>query len=275
MALWRAEALRKRGKSGDAEALLRASIDLFPGETRRRDEVRVTFPYNSENHLSYALLSRMAVDGIERSSLLHAAFVRSWSYERATIGDSPGVLAAIEESALARRARDLRDEARRDLDQLVEVAGFVMTRSPLCTPIDAGWGVAAERRMTFIPEFARAYLAVELSEADTDLAAEVLSTYARDGVILAHLGTEIRRIYERKNESGPLVGDPIRYLPGDRMLTILLADIARFRSVGLTLGELRAWYGLVDDAAALRRVERALRGLRQRERQDSARTLGR
>jgi hypothetical protein len=266
--LWRARAQIEAGDVEGARRELFASVAYFPGDPGKRSDLFMGFAYNWQNHLSYAALSEISLDDGERRAWMDKALERSEELEQELLGDSAADLArASREDLLAETDRIVTENLRTAPSRHPVTGAVVAFGSPTWRRESTSSGPTVARSMTVLPElFERYYydplVAVQLrSPSVRAIAVDVLLARRGEPAELALTARDIASIYEGDVAEAPaMVIDPPYYRPGDRLLSLLLADIAKRLFAGLTEAELRAGYGLSQDrglaqSAALKLAE--------------------
>ncbi|MCB9613161.1 MAG: hypothetical protein H6721_32495 [Sandaracinus sp.] len=268
--LWRARAHIEAGRASDARSELLESLRVFPGVPGRRTEVSMGFPYNWENHLAYAKLGTLTEDPRERERCVADAIARSEEHELFVLGDTSESLHALGRTALIDVARHVAAENvqiehtfRRDVGQAV-----ALRISPLLRRVDTEEGTLAVRQMTVVPRlFAEYQAAAPSGETPLEVVADVVVAYARRPAQLVSKMHEVCSLYRVGDEEAEVYGRPRLYHPGDRVVSVLLADLARRVYAGLSVSEVRAAYGLVQDEGLRASGQVKLESLRAREMQ--------
>ena len=146
--------------------------------------------------------------------------------------------------------------------------GCVFLVSPVWTPDGKG---RAQRSFTIVPKGRAAY-----SDAAQDGALlkspelRTLIANAARTIDLVHAEEvleDISEMFEGDKDDAPRLGGSLKYEPGDRFVSLLLADAARLRAIGATLPEIRARYAGEETADLLLKMVEALQ---KDAREDSA-----
>ena len=266
MMLWRARALMLDGQNEAARAELLRSIGWFAGDPEKRADLFMGFPYNWENHLAYAALAEISPTE-ERFGWLAKAFERSEEFERFVVGDSADELRVLDASEVADRVLEITAENADPAKQLPVASGVTMIASPLRTRVELETEMVADRRMTIVPTLCVQYQSAGTIDSSElcQLITDVIAAHSADAARLAIMTAEIRDIYEGGNDEAPSLGQPRAYRAGDRMVSLLLADVARRSFAGLTLPELRATYGVSSDDTMRKQAEFKMVNLTARE----------
>ncbi|MEM9864249.1 MAG: hypothetical protein AAF938_21800 [Myxococcota bacterium] len=265
MMLWRAHGLAEEGRDDAARAELRASIAFFPGSEGKRSGIRMPFAYNWENHLSYALLADLS-EGAERARYFDEALARSEDFELERLGDSHEALQGLSVAAVVRRAEAIGAENAAETKTLAMGPGVTMVTSPIRRRAESEGGVVSEQVMTIVPDFMARYRSAEVGGVQElgALIVEIPRTSSA-GALLSLL-EDVRSIFESGNDDAPALRSADRaYECGDRIVSMLLADLRRRTFAGLSMRELRAEYGLSEDAPARQTALHKMTDLRLRE----------
>lgn len=265
--VWRAHALAREGRVEEALVQLHALAHDFPGDPRGRGRRVRGWRYNTENHATYAALCGLASRERRRREFMRSALERSEEYERHLLGDTGAELATLSAADLRARARRVfRECAERSREASIG-RGLLSTLSPIFVPRTGALGRVASRPMSTIPAFVRSYLpAHALRGRDVSaLVGEVVWVHAVDPAVLVELTSEVRDLFEYGNEETTLAERTIPYQTGDRIVSLLLADIGRCLAAGLSPDELRVWYGVQHDPSRRRALALRLRRFADRE----------
>lgn len=149
--------------------------------------------------------------------------------------------------------------------------GCVLLMSPIWTPDGKG---QAQRSVTLVPKGCAAYSDAAQDGAllkSTELRALVANAARTiDPLVAERVLAEISEIFEGDKDEAPRLGGGLRYEPGDRLVSLLLADAARCRALGATLPELKARYA----GEATADLDAKLEAAREKEASEAISALG-
>lgn len=248
--LWRAEKMLEAGDTASALAELRRSIAAFAGDPKRRGELRMGFPYNWENHLSYAMLADSEPALQAKAEWLEKALARSEELELARIGDTPAQIRSVGKDALLARTRVLaRENAQPAAANLPPMEGMRLVPSPIRVRAERGKEIVAERSLVLVPALMAEYQppGVGTGEPFCQAVTDVLWASVDRPAHLAALTDDVRCLYEGDRDEAPKIEGSAKYEIGDRLLTLLLADARRAEYAGVTPDEYRARGGAIQD----------------------------
>jgi hypothetical protein len=250
MYLW-AQHAREQGRLAEARMELERAIGLYPGDPGRRDVgPPLGAVMNTENHLVYLAMAELSPDGGEGHYRM--ALERSAALQRTEM--DADALPKVERNALLGDLRRMAQDALSSSGAFAEWRGGVspaLFQSPLWSPTLDGH---VRREPTLLPrEFARYChdgAQAERLATDAELQDVIVSAYdklRRAPLELLVATRDVRWIY--RAQSGGVTGDDARndarpYAPHHKMLSSLMADVARKVAAGLTLAEIRATLGL-------------------------------
>ena len=122
--------------------------------------------------------------------------------------------------------------------------------------------------MTVVPRlFAEYQAAAPSGETPLEVVADVVVAYARRPAQLVSKMHEVCSLYRLGDEEAEVYGRPRLYQTGDRVVSALLADLARRVYAGLSVAEVRVAYGLVEDEGLRASGQVKMESLRAREMQ--------
>jgi hypothetical protein len=240
--LWRAAKHLEDGDEGAAKAVLLGSIARFPGDPERSGEVTMGFPYNAENHLSYAMLAQLEPHLEKRATWLEQALARSDEYLRAELGDDAEELRGAGRPFLAARVLVLASENATPAQEARAMGGMTICASPTRTLTERGDRQLAQRSLTLLPSLMAQYQPARdvANEAWREAVLDVLWAHLDAPGFLLALTGDVRDLYEGDRDEAPSVEGAADYEIGDRLLSLLLADARRCEYAGLSPDDFRA-----------------------------------
>jgi len=248
------------GEDGEARRFALASVRLHPGDPLEVSQ-KARAADNAQNHLAWALLAQIT-DGAEQERWYVGALERSPDYMAAQLGARPAALVETSHADLAEAAREIVQAnlaAAAKQQRPAGAGGPVEFPSPIWT---------TPRQQVLLPEeFLGLYVAgpgASIVQDDTWLAVAIdaFERLRGDPVQLLLATHEIRSIYLREDLFAPPPSDGT---PMDKMLSALIADVARKAAAGLTQTETAATLGAEADAQTLALARTKLREQRERE----------
>lgn len=251
-------------RDGDFDAARRLALDsvrLHPGDPLEAGVDAEAPGANRQNHLAWALLAQLS-DGAERERWYVGALERSSTYLAAQLGAPPEALLAPERDHLFGRARAIVAEnlaAMRTPAAPAGADGPVEIRSPIRT--------GDERKVLLPAPFLQLYArnpgaALLQDDAWVGLAVDAFERLRADPVELLLATREVRSLYldDEFLHPAPPPAEPV-----DKMLSALLADVARNGAAGLTEAEVAATLGAEAGPEILGGARRKLAAQRERE----------
>jgi hypothetical protein len=251
-------------EAGDAQAakkLALASVRLHPGDPLEASAVNVPDQANLQNHLAWALLGQLS-DGAERERWYVGALERSSRYLAAELGAPPEALLDVDRDELFTAARSIvaaNVAAAAEPKRRGGPGGPVEFPSPIVT---------GEAETVLLPaEFLGLYSAEPAATLLRDdawlaLAVDAFERLRSDPVELLLATKEIRSLYLSEDLFAP---PPPAGRPMDKMLSALIADVARKAAAGLTESEIAATLGADADQRTLAVARLKLNEQRDRE----------
>jgi hypothetical protein len=258
--------LAKDDEAGAREELA-AAIAVFPGEAGAGEAPSidgVEGVYNWQNYLAYLELARLGGDDVEEGAARFGeALARSFELAREELGATLDELAALDEPAITGAAARILEH---NLGALHRGAGDTPGMMTIASPI---WEVvdgATARRASLLPS-ALVSLYYEGASAERlrrEGASVVTTILARDRASLwrpAWIARDTRRLWI--SEEAPLLEPIAAALPGDGLVSLVLADVARCFQAGATASEIDARYGArgEEPSAELASLDRKLETL--------------
>lgn len=248
--LWGTHAMEAIGR-GETEAgitLLRAAIDAQPvlGTEREPD---IVYLYNWDGAMNLLLLAALTDD----DAPLREAFRRSPATELRTLGDPIDDLRDLDAATLAHQAAMLVTSQFAHLQPIAggETAAFTGPLAAREGPL-----LVLDRSVVSLPVFveltSHSVMDTLYDDATHQLAADVVLALGPMATWLATLDAQAIH-HERPHATHTHTA----WQPGMRLVSYVLADIARLVAMGAVLADLRAWFGLEDDPEAHARVAEA------------------
>lgn len=260
-ALAKALSAHDEGEMNAARNLALASVRLHPGDPLEAATDERAGEQNAQNHLAWALLAQIN-DGAEAERWYVGALERSPDYMAAQLGARPEQLLEADHAQVTEAARAIvraRIAAAVDQKQPAGARGPVEFPSPIVTH--------PPQRALLPREFLGLYAAEPAASLIQDdawlaLAVEAFERLRTDPVELLLATRDIRSIYLQESLFAPPPSDD---RPIDKMLSALIADVARKAAAGLTQYETAATLGAEADPQTLASARAKLREQRDVE----------
>ncbi|WP_373048242.1 hypothetical protein [Vulgatibacter sp.] len=249
------------GDAAAARTLALAAVRLLPGDPLEAGSEESLEEANAQNHLAWALLAQLS-DGAERERWYVGALERSAAYLATQLGGPPAALLEPHREELFAAARAIVEEnlaAYAKAERRGGAGGPVEFPSPIWT---------TPRQPVLLPaEFVGLYAgegtaALLRSDAFLALAVDAFERLRADPVELLLATREIRSLYLQEDLFAAASPEG---RPFDKMLSALIADVARKAAAGLTEAEIAATFGAEADARTLALARTKLAAQRDRE----------
>lgn len=278
MLLYRANGRAVTGDVPGAIADLEAAIALVPAQRCSEPIPEIgldvaNLAVNWKNHLAYLRLAEL-VDESRRSELLQTAYREFEFIAHAELGATAGELAALDETELVAVAK--RIIAHNLAHPMLEPGPSSALRfagSPLWT-FEAGSRV---RKICLLPAAIADYyyggtLAdTAAADAAAQLAAACAYRFRTEPWQLAKLTAGVRELYIAADAPSVETFDASH--PGETVVSLLLAEIARLLHAGASLEQVRVALGLSEDVAQREALDQMLAMLAARETEQFMRAL--
>jgi len=250
------------GDEATARKLALASVRIHPGNPLDAAAGSTPPGTNVQNHLAWALLAQIT-DGSESERWYVGALERSSRYLAAQLGATPAALLEPDRDELFAAARAIvraNQEAMAHMERRGGPGGPVEIPSPIRS--------GGEAQQILLPaDFLGLYAAEPAATLLRDdrwiaLAVDAFERLRADPVELLLATREIRSIYLQEDLFAPA---PAAGSPEEKMLSALIADVARKAAAGLTEAEVAATLGADADPRVLGVARAKLGEQRDRE----------